>query len=428
MKDLKYLLEFENLLEDADNALVRQAQEEGQYAIGYTCYAMPEVLLNVDNCFSTRIRAPRTGSIDIATYYMSNYTCEFARSLVERAIEGGYEFLDAVAGVDACSAMNRCYEHFEVLNVNSKPHFFVTHTDVPYKVEDYNVDQVATQMKLRLLDVMHEKLGTDISDEKIREAVEEHNEMCRIMTEIGDLRKLENPPVTGYEFHVLCLVSYCCPTKLILPKLRETLEEIKNRELDAKPWYRARVAVVGSEIDDLGFSKLLEETGAMIVADRFCYGSIPGREEIIIDDSKDEDLLHQIVRHYLTTSECPRYMADYKVQQRRDTADRICREYGAQGIIYEQMKYCDFWAFERPLASHILTEEYGWPTLSIDRSYSVRNSGQLRTRFQAFVESLEIKEIQKRKNSAGRSSSEQSRASVPDGTGTASGSAERKEG
>ena len=76
---------------------------------------------------------------------------------------------------------------------------------------------------------------------------------------------------------------------------------------------------------------------------------------------------------------------------------RICREYGAQGIIYEQMKYCDFWAFERPLASHILTEEYGWPTLSIDRSYSVRNSGQLRTRFQAFVESLEIKAIQKKK-------------------------------
>ena len=30
MKDLKYLLEFENLLEDAENDLVRQAQAEGQ--------------------------------------------------------------------------------------------------------------------------------------------------------------------------------------------------------------------------------------------------------------------------------------------------------------------------------------------------------------------------------------------------------------
>ncbi|MBR1759261.1 MAG: 2-hydroxyacyl-CoA dehydratase [Lachnospiraceae bacterium] len=396
MKDLKYLIEFENLLDDADNKLIKQAQADGNYAIGYTCYHMPEVLLNVGNCFSTRLRAPRTGSIDISTYYMSNYTCEFARSLLERAIEGGYEFLDGLAGVDACSAMNRCYEHFEILQVNSKPHFFVTHTDVPYKVEDYNVHQVASQMRLRVLDVMKEKLGTDTSDEAILAAVKEHNEMCRILTEIGDLRKLENPPITGYEFHVLMLVSYVCPTKYILPMLRETLEEIKMREPDPKPWYRARVAVVGSEIDDLDFSRLLEGSGAMIVADRYCYGSKPGREEIKIDPNSDEDILHQIVRHYLTTSECPRYMADYKIKQRRETADRLAREYGADGIIYEQMKYCDFWAFERPLASHILTEEYGWPTLSIDRSYNVHNSGQLRTRFQAFVEALEIKRIQKK--------------------------------
>ena len=400
MKDLKYLLEFENLLEDADNELVRAAQEEGQYAIGYTCYHMPEVLLNVDNCFSTRIRAPRTGSIDISTYYMSNYTCEFARALLERAIEGGYQFLDGVAGVDACSAMNRTYEHFEVLQVNKKPHFFVTHTDVPYKVEDYNVDQVATQMRLRLLDVMHEKLGTDVSDEKIRQAVEEHNELCRVMTEIGNLRKEKNPPVTGYEFHVLTLVSYCCPTKLILPKLKETLEEIKKRKVDKEPFYRARVVVVGSEVDDLGFSKLLEDVGAMIVADRYCYGSIPGREEIVLND--DEDVVKQIAKHYMLTSECPRYMAEEKVRQRRETADRLAREYDADGIIYEQMKYCDFWAFERPLASHILTDEYGWPTLSIDRSYSVRNSGQLRTRFQAFVEALEIKRIQREKEVSSR--------------------------
>ena len=393
MKDLKHLLEFENLLEDAANPLIRQAQADGQYAVGYTCYHMPEVLLNVDNCFSTRIRAPRSGSIDIATYYMSNYTCEYARSLLERAIEGGYEYLDAIAGVDACSAMNRCYEHMEILKCNTKPHFFVTHTDVPYKIEEYTIDQFETQMRLRLLDVMHEKFGTDTSDEALIKAVQEHNEMCRIMTEIGEFRKMDNPPVTGYEYHVLCLVSYCCPTKLITPLLRETLEEIKTRKPDQKCPYRARVVVAGSEVDDLDFTRLLEEAGALVVADRYCYGSKPGREEIILNDH--EDILRQICRHYMKTSECARYMAADKIQQRRDTIDQLAKDFRADGIIFEQMKYCDFWAFERPLASHILAEAYGWPVLSIDRSYNVRNSGQLRTRFQAFVEALEIKNIQK---------------------------------
>ena len=255
MKDLKHLIYFENLLENADNELVEQAKAEGGLAIGYTCYHIPEVLLNVGDCFSVRLRAPRTGSIDIATYYMSNYTCEFARALVERGIEGGFNFLDGLAGVDACSMMNRFYEHCEILKMNEKPNFFVTHTDMPYKIEDYTVRSYVKQMQIRLLDVMHQSYGVDVSDAAIRKAVEEHNEVCRIIQEMAQMRKADNPVITGYEFHIINLVSYTCPKRLILPYLRETLEELKTREPDVKPPYRARVAIVGSQIDDPGSSR-----------------------------------------------------------------------------------------------------------------------------------------------------------------------------
>ena len=157
MKDLKHLIYFETLLQDANNELVEQAKADGKLAMGYTCFHIPEVLLNLDNCFSVRLRAPRTGSIDVATYYMSNYTCEFSRALVERGIEGGFNFLDGLAGVDACSMMNRFYEHVELLNMNEKPNFFVTHCDMPYKVVDYSIRHYEEQMQVRLLDVMAEK-------------------------------------------------------------------------------------------------------------------------------------------------------------------------------------------------------------------------------------------------------------------------------
>ena len=393
MRDLKHLIYFENLLENADNELVEKAKADGKLAIGYTCFHIPEVLLNVGNCFSVRLRAPRTGSIDIATYYMSNYTCEYARALVERGIEGGYNFLDGLAGVDACSMMNRFYEHFELLKMNEKPNFFVTHTDMPYKVVDYSVRHYTKQMRIRLLDIMEKNYGVDTSDKAIRKAVKEHNEVCRIISEIGQMRKAENPVITGYEFHVLNLVTYTCPKYLILPYLRETLEELKHREPDEKPAFRAKVAVVGSEINDPSLTKLIEDCGALVVSDRYCFGSTPGREVIELND--DEPALDQICRHYMEVSECARYISDEKVAQRRQTADRLAREYNADGIIYEQMKFCDYWGFERALASHIMSTEMGWPVLSIDRPYNARSSGQLRTRFQAFVESLEIKRIQK---------------------------------
>ena len=392
---LKTRKEFnpENLLENADNELVKQAQADGKLAVGYTCYHVPEALLNVGNCFSVRLRAPRTGSLDIATYYMSNYTCEFARALVERGMEGGFQFLDALAGVDACSMMNRAMEHFEILQLNSKPNFFVSHCDIPYKITDYTLDSYVSQMRIHVLDELKNRYGVDTSDDAIRAAVAQHNEVCRIISEIGEMRKADNPVITGYEFHVLNLVTYTCPKDLILPYLRETLEELKARQPDEKPAFRARVAIVGSEIDDPQLTKLIEGCGALVVSDRYCFGSTPGREVIELKD--DEDPLRQLCLHVMQHSECARYIADEKVQQRRDTADRLAREFKADGIIYEQMKYCDYWGFERALVSYIMHEEYNWPVLSIDRLYNNGNSGQLRTRVQAFVESLEIKRIQK---------------------------------
>ena len=401
MKDLKHMIYFENLLKSANNELVRKAQEEDhRLAIGYTCFHVPEALLNIGNCFSVRLRAPYMGSTDIATYYLASSSCEFSRALLERSIEGGYQFLDAIAGVDICECMNRCYENMELLNEKpeGKENFFISYIDVPGKDEEITVEHVAEQLERKVLKPLHERYGVDVSDKAIREAVEKHNEVCRLITEIGEFRKAENPVITGSEFHKICLATFVAPKDMILDKLYETLEELKTRQPDKKSPYRARVVIVGGEIDDPGMIELVEDSGALVVADRFCYGSIPGRQEIILND--DEPALIQVVRENIKQTACPRYVTPNKIKFRQDQADQLCKDYHADGIIYEQMKFCTYWSYERTLQSHVLTEEYGVPTLSIDRPYRAKNSGQLRTRVQAFVESLEIKKIKAKREAA----------------------------
>ena len=393
MRDLKHLYYFEKLLDDANNELVRQAKADGRLALGYTCYHMPEVLLNLDGCFSVRLRAPRTGSMEVATYYMSNATCEYARALLERGLEGGYKFLDAMAGVDVCECMNRSMENMELLGVNDpdKKNFFWCNLDSPCSDNEDCVEHLREQLSRKILKPLRENFGIDTSDQAIRDAVARHNEVCRLITEIGNYRKLDNPTITGYEFHVLTLATYVCPKDLVVEKLRETLEELKTREPDPKKNFRAKVVVVGSEIDDPELISLIEDSGALVVADRFCYGSFPGRQEIVLTD--DEDALTQVCRNYLQTTLCVRHSAQHKVQKRLDFAAQLAKDYHADGIIYEQSKFCTYWSYERALASHIMHNEYNIPTLSIDRPYMSRTSGQLRTRVQAFVESIEIKKI-----------------------------------
>lgn len=391
MKDLKHIYYLEKSLQESNNELVRRSQAEGNIAIGSVCSMIPEPLLNLSGCFSVRLRAPRTGSIEMGTYYMTSILCECCRAILERAIEGGYEYLDCLMAPDACAQMNRCVENIEKLNLCNKEKFFVSYSDVPMKSDDTALRHYVREMQTHVLNPLKERFGIDISDTSLREAVSRQNEINRLIQKIGEFRKEDKPRITGYEFAVLCLATYACPWDKLTDILQETLEEIQNRKPDDKNHYRARVVMAGSEIDDPDLIRLTEEAGALVVADRFCFGSFPGRQVIELNES--EDVLTQICRHYMESGQCPRFMNTEKIEERHRYIDELVKEYKADGIIYQQMKFCDYWGYERAFASHVMRDEYGYPVLSVDRPYVVGNSGQLRTRVQAFVESIEIKKI-----------------------------------
>ncbi len=369
-----------------------KAVAEGKHALGYNCYYIPETLLNLPGCFSSRLRAPRCVSTDIASYYMTTRNCPYVRSILERAIEGGYNYLEALFGAESCAAMERMEEHFVLIHPVKNDKFFSTIIDPPMKGDENNLNYYKAQLKLKVVDKLRDELGVDVSEEAMLKAIEDHNEISRLITEMGDLRKLENPPITGYEFHVIQLVSQVCPHYLIKPYLEETLEELKTREPEPKFPFRARVALVGSEIDDPDFTKLIESCGAMVVADRYCFGSFPSREQIEI--LPGESAFDAICRHYLQWNQCARFMDGDKIDQRHNEVRKLVENFRADGVIYENMKFCEFWSYEKVLANHIFTNELHIPCCTIEKEYALGAAGQLRTRFQAFIESLEIKSIQ----------------------------------
>ena len=391
MRDLKHLIYFENLLQQANNDLVQAACGDGRLALAWNCSYIPEVLLDTDKCFGVRLRAPNCTNPDMATYYMTNRSCPYSKSILERAFEGGYNFISALIGQECCTTMNRMEQYFEYCELIPNEKFFCTYLDMPLRKTEWHAGYYRRQIEQKIIQPLEKVYGVDFSEEKLRKAVEQFNEVCRIITEMNEMRMADNPVITGYEFHVIQLCTLTCPKDLILPYLRETLQELRTREPDPKPWYRARVLIAGSEIDDPEFTKMCEMAGGLVVADRYCFGSFPSRERIEIRDG--ETAFDAIVRHYLHWNQCARFMEGAKIDQRHAEVKRLVDEFHADGVIYENMKFCEFWSYEKVLASHILTEEMGVPCCTIEKEYALGSIGQLRTRFQAFVESLEIKKI-----------------------------------
>ena len=92
---------------------------------------------------------------------------------------------------------------------------------------------------------------------------------------------------------------------------------------------------------------------------------------------------------------CPRFMEQHTMRERKKYLADIADAYGAEGIIICQMKFCEYWSYERTIDSLVLPRDFGIPVCSIEKEYVNLAVGQLRTRFQAFVESIEFKKLQK---------------------------------
>ena len=139
--------------------------------------------------------------------------------------------------------------------------------------------------------------------------------------------------------------------------------------------------MIGSELDDPAFIEAIESQGGLVVADRFCTGSVPGLDAI----ERGGDPVVSIAGHYLFRTSCPRMMEAF--DERIAFILEVIKKYRVDGVIIQAMKFCDVWGVETsPLVAALRGE--GIPVLRLEREYRLSGEGQLKTRVQAFIESM----------------------------------------
>lgn len=104
---------------------------------------------------------------------MTSFLCETSRALLERAIEGGFNFADCVIAPDGCTMINRCVENMELLKTmgEGNDRFFHEFMEIPLKADENGVELLVLQCKNHILKPLSENYGIDVSDAAIRKAV-----------------------------------------------------------------------------------------------------------------------------------------------------------------------------------------------------------------------------------------------------------------
>ena len=386
MKKLAEITFFERLLESPRNELIEQAVAQGRVPLGYNCYVVPRPLLSVGKAFPVRLSAPGVQSTEMADYYMSSYTCSCARAILETGLTGGYSFLDGMVWANSCQHITRCGQHFTMKEVNSdKDTFFVHMLEAPRKLDVQDLELFYIGLK-KVAAQISDKFKIDMSDEALRQAIRQQNDFNSLLQEIANLRQDDHPRITGSEFHKLIVATQLAPQDMLVEPIIKLQDSLKERQVISD--YRARLMVVGPLLDNPRYIELIEEQGALVVSDRFCWGSQPGLELI----TPDGDPYFNLAKHYLQNCECARMMD--KSQERIDKLVERVKEFNVEGIVIETVKFCDMWGYELLTLQNGL-KEAGISFVKIEREYAFAGEGQFRTRIQAFIESIENKRLSK---------------------------------
>jgi len=126
---------------------------------------------------------------------------------------------------------------------------------------------------------------------------------------------------------------------------------------------------------------MIEESGGEIVWDDFCTGA---RYFTGLTDA-GSDPLSSIGERLLNRVVCPAKHAD--LEGRAEHIIRLVKEKNAQGVIFLLFKFCDPHAFDYPYLKERL-ERAGIPLMNVEVDDSLPAGGQLKTRFEAFLEML----------------------------------------
>ena len=368
--------QFSEAAETLANPVLQSWKDQGGKVVGYFCSTVPEEVITAAGMAPFRMRATGSTSTEESDAFYSSINCSFPRHCFNLALIGEFKFLDGVICVNSCDHVRRIYDNWK----RFVPVDFIEVMSLPRKTGPDQVEWYRDELAM-LKEKIEKHFGLEISDEAMWKAIKVHNETRRLQKKLYELRKQEKPPITGAETLAVMVAGTAMPKEQYNEMLRELLDELSGSE--GPGTHRARLLIVGGILDDPAYVKVIEDQGGLVVSDSTCFGSRLMWVEV---DENASDPIRALAQYYLADRpSCPRMYGEH--DNRAKYVIDMCHEFNCDGVIGERLMFCDSWLVEHYMLGQDL-KAVNIPFLKLDREYLTSGIGQLRTRVQAFLETM----------------------------------------
>ena len=395
---------FINIMKDVfvkqDKSLIstRLQGSDNKKLIGTYCVMVPEELIYAAGAVPVRLCGGSYEASCIGDDFVPRDTCPVAKAAIgftSLDLISVYHMCDAVVVPTTCDAKRKMGEELSAFTE-------VWMLEVPHIKESEGARRQWLEQLYALKKNIEKFTGKTFITRKIRRkkleaAIKMIGQAQYQARRLYEIRKSFPPVIYGRDA-MLAINAYSFDTASCwtdaMTKLNDELDARCQKSLSVCNKREPRILIAGSPpiFPNWKIPCLLEEMGAVIVADESCMGSRYLYDPIGIAEKSMTDMMVGIAARYIMPCVCPSFAPN---EDRLFRLLQMVEEFRIDGIIYYVLKGCVIYDFELIRVEKIMKEK-GIPILRVETDYSPEDIEQIRTRVEAFVEMLERKKFKKK--------------------------------
>ena len=364
--------------ETLENELVRQFRRSGGKVVGVFDPETPVEILEAAGCMTFAFRSAGEGSTELADAYFKQIICEYTRMTFNQILDERYAFLDGAVFYNNCDHMRRIFDNWLLAQKDSPAYCFFYS---PKKRADRAFPFYQAEIA-KLVEKTEQRFDVKITPDKLAQAIREVNRTRKLVCQLYELRKGDEVYLDGAEMADVLTAVRSIPRQAANTMLEALVTELKAGD-SFRP--RHRLMYASHHADRSELMQVIEKEGDIIVVDSLAAG-LQGSDVLVKEEG---DPMDAILRHYFY-EKAPQPRNGYTEDIRKERVLKLIEDYRVEGVVSARLAFCDLWAFEQFMMMGYLKDK-GIRHLQLEVGYNLANEGQIRTRMQAFIESLPAK-------------------------------------
>jgi len=388
-KGMEYFDWFMSEIQGQRIAEINKLRAENKPAVGTFCIFVPEeIIVGAGGaCFGLCGGSPAT--IADAETELPRNICPLIKSAHGFKLQRTCAYTqssDFIYGETTCEAKKKTWE---ILNKHHPVHVM----NIPHMKREKDLKMWQEEI-VEFKEHIEEVAGKKLSLEEMIEGTKIINEKRKAMQRLDALRGMDPDvvPISGKDALFINQMGFLDDPKRYTQKVNELCDELEKRVEEKNSVFEEdtpRLMVLGTPIAPPNWKlhTAVEGSGGAIINEESCIGHRYYKDNVDLDSVKsEEDLMKQLMQRY-SAVDCACFTPN---TPRIDKILKMYEDRCADGVIYYTLSFCHTYNVESHLVTEAL-EAAGISCLVIESDYSPEDAGQIKTRVEAFLESISFK-------------------------------------